>query len=231
MDQSNTNFSLDFSSIIANSVHDIKNSLGMVITTLDELTEELKNCSNSADKLANLKYESKRINSQLIVLLTLYKFENKQYHLTITDHNVKDFIEEACLPYQELLDNKNVRLIINCSGDLVWFFDESLITGVIHNIINNAYRYTHDTIEITAEEKDNMLSITIADNGKGFPEKLLKSTHPTQKNISFQSGSTGLGLYFSGIIAKSHRNKGYSGYIQIDNKGPAQGGRFSLFLP
>ncbi len=228
MGQSNTNFSLDFSSVIANSVHDIKNSLGMVITTLDELTEELKNCHNSADKLANLKYESKRINSQLIVLLTLYKFENKQYCLSITDHNVKDFIEEACLPYQELLDSKGIRLVINCTDDLVWFFDESLIAGIIHNIINNAYRYTRDTIEITAEEKGGMLSVTIADNGKGFPDKLLKNTSPTRKDISFQSGNTGLGLYFSKIIAESHRNKGRTGYIKISNQ---EGGHFSLFLP
>jgi len=231
MTPDNDNAALDFSIMLANSVHDIKNSLSTVITTLDELTTEIEGNEKSHGKLATLKYESKRINSQLIALLTLYKFENKQYHLLVSDHLVNDVIEDAALPYHELLKSKNIELTVNCEENLVWFFDDNLIAGIINNIINNAYRYSRDSIKVTGEISDNMLVISIEDNGQGYPTTLLSQDNPSQKSISFQTGSTGLGLYFSKTIAELHENKGHHGSIKIDNQGINQGGRFRLFLP
>ena len=226
-----TDDNMDFSSILASTVHDMKNSLSSVINTLDDLTTEFEETLQSNKKIASLKYESKRLNNQLIVLLTLYKLENRQYSLSVEDHPVKEFLEDAVLPYQELLELNNIALTINCDNHAVWFFDENLLAGVIGNIINNAYRYTEDTIAIYAEIKENQLHISIEDNGPGFPQELLDKTSPTKKSISFQSGSTGLGLYFSQRIAEMHKNKNNRGYIQIDNLGINNGGRFSLVLP
>ncbi|MET0044445.1 MAG: sensor histidine kinase, partial [Candidatus Thiodiazotropha sp. 6PLUC3] len=65
---------MNFSDILASLIHDMKNSLGMVINTLDELAEEEKNHENP--KFLTLQHESKRLNNNLIALLSLYKIDN-----------------------------------------------------------------------------------------------------------------------------------------------------------
>ena len=147
---------LDFSSLLANTVHDMKNSLTTIINTLDELTDELDAVKKDR-RASSLQYESKRLNSQLIILLSLYKIENKQYYLDIDEHSLYDFLTECAVAHQELLQLNNISLDIQCPKDLVWYFDSNLLSGVISNIINNAYRYTHDRIILEASLRDDMI--------------------------------------------------------------------------
>ncbi|HMK49444.1 MAG TPA: hypothetical protein VK435_05280, partial [Thermodesulfovibrionales bacterium] len=67
---------LDFSSYLASLAHDMKNSLGMLLNTADEI---LDGCTPdscpSYGLLSRLQYESKRASNNLIQLLTLYKID------------------------------------------------------------------------------------------------------------------------------------------------------------
>jgi hypothetical protein len=52
-----------------------------------------------------------------------------------------------------------------------------------------------------------------------------------QNNISFDNSNTGLGLYFSKLVAEIHKNKGRHGYINTTNEGIDGGGCFAIYLP
>jgi len=208
----------------------MKNSLSMVINTLDEITDN-ETISDSG-KIEQLKYESKRVNNQLVQLLTLYKIGNAQYFLNITDNGVLDFVEEAVLPHTDLLAKRDIDLKIEIDEELIWFFDEALLKGVINNIINNAYKYTNNQVVISAHVVDKTLKLSIADNGEGYPQEMLELFDKTQKTgIDVDTGSTGLGLYFCRQVAELHKNKGLVGSIELDNAGIDGGGRFTLSLP
>jgi len=118
-----------------------------------------------------------------------------------------------------------------CDDDLYWFFDRDLITGVISNVINNLYKYTKDKLHISAVKEQGYLVIKIRDNGPGYPENMLISNDENQKSISFDKASTGLGLYFSRLVAELHKNKGRNGFISTTNDGIDGGGCFSIYLP
>jgi len=222
--------SIDFSSILASCVHDMKNSLSMVINTLDDITDN--NAHAHPEEIERLKYESKRVNNQLVQLLALYKIGNKQYFLNITENNVRDFVEEALISHVDLLKKRNITLKIDIDSELIWYFDEALIKSVINNIINNAYQYTKDQVCISAELTDNTLILCITDNGSGYPEKMLHQFEETKKtSINVNTGSTGLGLFFCRQVSDLHKNKEKSGTIELDNNGIDGGGRFILSLP
>ncbi|MEJ2694437.1 MAG: hypothetical protein P8166_15755 [Candidatus Thiodiazotropha sp.] len=55
---------MKFSDILASTIHDMKNSLSMVINTLDELSSE--NQGREDKRLSTLQHESKRLNNNLI---------------------------------------------------------------------------------------------------------------------------------------------------------------------
>lgn len=225
------NAEMVFASILASTVHDMKNSLSTVINALDDLSTELEEQPLPGNQLSTIRYETKRLNNQLIVLLTLYKLENKQYQLNIDEHLVGEFLHDALLPYQELLNLHHINIDVQCAANLRWYFDENLISGVIGNIIGNSQRYTKDAILIEATEQDGQLCIAVSDNGPGYPLELLSQATPNKKTMSFQTGSTGLGLYFAESIAELHKNKQRHGRISIDNEGINGGSRFRLFLP
>ncbi len=223
---------LDFSAVLASTIHDMKNSLGMVLNSLDQIVDlKAGNCNCSAEQVAQLQYEARRVNDNLVQLLTLYKLENGRHLQNISELPVAEFLEECYLLNKPLIDYKGIGIEIECDDDLYWFFDRDLSAGVVNNVINNAMRYTRDRIRLSASVRDGMLDLRIEDNGPGFPERMLEVVGREQTEVDFRKGHTGLGLYFCTKVAESHENQGRYGRIELANDSPIGGGRFSVILP
>jgi two-component system, OmpR family, sensor histidine kinase SenX3 len=228
----NNDNTLDFSTYLASLAHDMKNSLGMLLNTTDEMLDSCRpETCPSYNLLSRLQYESKRAGNDLIQLLTLYKMDKAQLTLNLDYESVYDFMEETVLCNKSLLDSKGVQIEIDCPDDLSWFFDRELIFGVINNVLNNAFRYVKDRIKITAGEDNGFLFIRIEDNGEGYPEHMINTIPNTPLGTRFSTGGTGLGLYFASLVVRMHKNKGKEGYILINNSGMEGGGCFSVYLP
>ncbi|MBI4683510.1 MAG: HAMP domain-containing histidine kinase [Nitrospirae bacterium] len=223
---------IDFPAVLASSVHDMKNSLGMVLNTLDEVTGNCtpENCPSHA-LLSQMQYEAARVNNNLIQLLTLYKMDEDQLSINISQYSASEIMEESVLQNKPLLDVKGIRIFTECPDDLSWFFDRNLISGVINNVLNNAFRYVREKIKIRAAENNGWFIISIQDDGKGYPDELLGTGPKTGRGVSFKTGSTGLGLFFASMVAMAHKNKGREGFISISNGGEYGGGCFTINLP
>jgi two-component system sensor histidine kinase SenX3 len=224
---------LEFSTYLASLAHDMKNSLSQLLNTTDEI---LGRCSSdscpSYNLLSRLQFESKRVNNNLIQLLTLYKMDKAQLTLNIDFQGVRDFVDETILYNKPLLESRGIHVEIDCPDNLSWFFDRDLISGVINNVLNNAFRYAKDAIKISVRKDDQgFLVIQIDDNGAGYPEHMINAVPLSPLKTSFLTGGTGLGLYFAYTVVKLHKNKGREGYILIRNIENQGGGSFSLFLP
>ena len=222
---------IDLSDLLASSVHDMKNSLSILLDHIRELTEKQKSKDDEVDDLAQMEYEAKRLNNDLMQLLTLYRMGNSQYLLDISYHCLHDFIEEQIIFHQSLFEQKGIKVTIDCSEDLCWFFDEGLISSIFNNVLNNLVRYTEDKIKILIEIENDYLVISIEDNGMGYPEKMIKSVGTPKETVDFKTGSTGLGLYFAAMVARVHRKEDREGEIVLQNGGEYDGGCFKLYLP
>ncbi|MBF0516995.1 MAG: HAMP domain-containing histidine kinase [Nitrospirae bacterium] len=121
---------LDFSVVLASSVHDMKNSLGVLINHLDEAVDTFVEANHSSGKLlSQLQYEAKRVNNNLIQLLSLYRLENALYSLNISHTLLYDLIDEIVCQNMSLMDYKGISIEIDCPDDLYWFLDKELITS------------------------------------------------------------------------------------------------------
>ena len=223
---------LDYSTILASSVHDMKNSLSLLLGSLEQVSQQCPpGTCNSSTQFSQLQYEGKRVNDHLVQWLALYRIDKSQYFVNITENDVTDFLDEIILEHQDMLAYRNISFGIDCEDDFYWFFDRDLLAGVMTNIINNLYVYSEDKMQIQARTDKGYLVIHIKDNGKGYPDDMLCCTGQQQKGISFSSGSTGLGLYFAARAAEMHKNKSKRGFISISNDGIDNGGCFSIYLP
>lgn len=223
---------LDFTSILANSVHDMKNSVGMLIGALDDINDRCgQNSCPSQALFSQLRYEGKRLNSNLVQVLTLYRVNNSEYALNITENDVYEVLEECYLENEGVMSLKGIDFELACSNDLMGFFDLELVTGMINSVINNAYKYANSKIRIGATREDGYLTLFVEENGDGYPDFMLHGKSDAQHQVSFKTGSTGLGLLFASTIAGMHEHQGKTGYITTTNEGIDGGGRFALHLP
>lgn len=220
---------MKFSDILASIIHDMKNSLGMVINTLDELAAENEAVENG--KLSTLQHESKRLSNNLIALLSLYKLENDRLDLNIEEIDVSDFLDEVVIDNATLARTKGIALEYTCEEGLVGYFDEWLIHGVINNVIGNALRYTASRILIHAGMNDGRLVIAIEDDGGGFPQGMIDAQAAFNQNGSLGEGQTQLGLYFASMVAQLHKNGEHTGHIELANEQQLTGGCFTIWLP
>lgn len=223
--------SIDFSMLLASSVHDIKNSLGMLLSSLDEVIDlSTTETPEQRKRYSILRGEASRINNAMIYLLGIYRIQNNQLTLGLDEVYVSDFLEEQITSQELLLEVNGVDAEIHCDENLVGYFDEHLVAGIISNIVVNCAKYTNDRIALSARKSDGMLEISITDNGRGYPQKIIDHISNDTRGIDFHSGSTNLGLFFAQQIAALHHNKGRTGHIELSNL-ESGGGCFKLFLP
>lgn len=222
--------SIDFSMVLASAVHDMKNSLGMLLNSLDELRQEQGQSIGESSRFNTLQYEAERMHNDLVQLLGIYRLGENNLSAHIEEHFVPDFLSEHMARHTPLLDGLGIKLEIE-ADDINGFFDEDLLTGVLNNTINNALRYTKSRIKLTASEQEGFLVIGVEDDGDGYPESMQHSGTPSFKSLDFKSGSTSLGLFFASSVAQLHSEGDRAGSIRLHNGGSLGGGVFEIWLP
>jgi K+-sensing histidine kinase KdpD len=224
---------ISFSFVLASSVHDMKNSLGMLLNTLaDVMVQYPPQNESHAKSYAVLEYEAARINSELIQLLSLYRLDNDHIHVHVDEYFVNDLLNEQVARNHELLQTKKINAIVDCDDSLVGYFDHDLVSGVVNNILVNCSRYATRMLKISAAQTDEGgLCISVEDDGSGYPEDMLNASTFAKSRTSFANGRPHLGLIFANKVALMHKNKSRQGFIALSNKSSLGGGCFKLFLP
>ncbi len=221
----------DFSMVIASAVHDMKNSLGMLLSTLDDLREEKPAELDGNPRFNSLQYEAERVHSDLVQLLGIYRLGEQKLSAHSDEHYVAEFLQEQLARHEGLLQGYGVSYELDADDDIVGFFDDELLSGVIASALNNAIRYTRSKLILAAREDQGWLVLSIEDDGKGYPPQMREASDALLRALDFSTGSTSLGLYFAAAIARLHQNHGKHGKIHIHNNGSLGGGVFEIWLP
>lgn len=226
------NRSIDFSTVLASSVHDMKNSLCMLIQSIESLSAQMQQKDvEGAQELAQIHYEAARLNTNLLQMLALYRARKDALPVDIDEWYLDDVLEELVAKNTLYIENKSLEVTFDIEEDLAWLFDNDLIANLLNDIFVNAMRYCQKHILISAHEVDGELQIQISDDGEGYPESMLSSSNNGPADIDLNLSRTGLGIYFAQLIADAHERSGTRGSIKLENGGQFNGSVFTLTLP
>jgi signal transduction histidine kinase len=110
--------------------------------------------------------------------------------------------------------------------------DETQITQVFKNLIDNSFRYTPSgkiNVSVKVDSNTKKILFVISDTGVGLsPEdqkKLFTEGGKGEESIKINTNSTGYGLYIVKKIVESHH-----GRIWAESLGRGQGSKFSVEL-
>ena len=235
-----TQHSQQLALFLASTAHDMKNSISVLSGTLERLLDGALPQTDTADpqfaQMAQMLYQTRRLNDNLMQLLALYKQVGQpEYPFDVQPIPAVELAEQVAALDRVLLQSRGIDFDVEVDPDLIWHLDEDLIVGVVSHAVNNAVNYTRDRIRLALRQEGDLLEIRVEDNGAGYPQALLDAGAAAMSGVSsgvdFRTNSAGLGLYFAREVARMHRHRGRHGAVRLENGGSLGGGCFILTLP
>lgn len=223
---------IDFTSIMAVAVHDMKNSLSLLLQSIEDLSDSLpESQTRERQHIVDLHYEANRMNTTLVQILSLYRVELDSLPLNIDECFLEDLAYELVESNRTYTKQKNITCIIELDDELSWYTDKDLLFLVLNDVFVNSIRYGASKITISARVENNYLCIKVEDDGPGYPQRMLEMSDAAMKSLCVSEGRTGLGLFFARMIAQTHKNKDRQGRIKLSNNNNTGGSIFEVFLP
>lgn len=146
---------------------------------------------------------------------------------------LNSIIESAIETSRPLINAANHKFTVTVPGDIVRLnVDETRISQVISNLLNNAAKYTPQggRIELVAEVVHGDVIVRIIDSGIGIPVAMQARIFElfTQVNKADERSHSGLGV---GLALAKHLAEMHEGAIEVESAGENAGSAFTLRLP
>lgn len=219
---------------INNMTHEFKTPIATINLALDSLKHP--KISSDPDKVSNylrmIREENKRMHSQVENVLRISKLERDDLNIDKERMDMDVIIEDSISHIQLILEEKGGILKTHLGAlRTEVLVNESHITNVIVNVLENAIKYTEGApvIDVFTENVKDKLVIKVRDQGIGMSKQAQRKIF--QKFFREHTGDIhnvkghGLGLaYAKRILDDCH------GEIHVDSiKG--KGSTFSIYLP
>jgi signal transduction histidine kinase len=201
-----------FFSIIA---HDLRSPFSGIMGLTDLMANDIESMTMDEIKMIadSLNKASNKTFQLLNELLDWARLQTGSVPFFPKVQNLTELINSVIILHRPVAKNKNVT-IENISGnDIFAFFDFSLISTVIRNLISNAIKYSNEKgiITITAKQVNDEVIVCFNDTGIGISNdnkiKLFKiDNHISTIGTANETG-TGLGLILCKEIIEKHNGK------------------------
>lgn len=219
-----------FLSILA---HDIKNPLSSIQGISDLLITEYDTLTRDEKKIFTRDIHTLTVNLFDIVntLLTWSTSQNGMIAYRPKPFSIGKLCSKTANNLQTVAKQKDILIESTADEALMVLADENMILSMLHNLINNAIKYSyHGTIiRIKTSQSDGFAQISVIDSGIGLsPESQAKlfryDQHFMSKGTAGEAG-TGLGL----ILCKDFAEKN-GGTIHVESS-TDKGSTFVFTLP
>ena len=219
---------------INNMTHEFKTPIATISLATDSiLSPKVLSDNGKVKRFINIiKQENKRMLGQVEKVLQIGQLEKKDFQLKITEFDFNRIVSNA-VDHSSLIINKlggeiNSDLdsnILNLRGD------ENHISNVVHNLLDNATKYSYKApkIRIKTQQHKTTVEISITDHGIGMSKEELKRIFDRFYRVSTGNlhdvKGFGLGLSYVKAIVDAHQGK-----IEVVSE-LGRGSTFSVFFP
>ncbi|MCH5583945.1 cell wall metabolism sensor histidine kinase WalK [Shimazuella sp. AN120528] len=221
------------SEFIANVSHELRTPLSVLQSGLEAIDfEEGKHFSPIAKNILSDLQEEVRSTTQLVNhLLYLIRSDSGEQPTKKENFDLLILLQQIIRSFQRLSESKDIKLDLLTLHPLPIYTDKENIKQLLYILIDNALKYTPNggNVCISYEQKDEILTIVVQDNGIGISSEqqqhIFDRFYRADKSRSRQTGSSGLGLSIGKSIIES-----LHGTIKVSSKLNA-GSKFFIMIP
>lgn len=195
--------------------------MGMGDVPVELYREFMEDISDEIDR------ESKIIDD----LLALVKMDKSEAELNITQVNINALVEQTLKRLRPIANRRKVELIFESIREVTGDIDETKMSLVITNLVENAIKYNMEEgwVRVTLDADHKFFYIKVADSGIGIPEEVQERIFDrffrVDKARSRETGGSGLGLAITRSVVLMHK-----GAIKLSSK-EGEGSVFTIRIP
>lgn len=218
---------------INNMTHEFKTPIATISLASDSINNPIitKNPEKVMRFTNIIKQENQRMLAQVEKVLQMATIEKKDFELKISDVDLNSVIEQAVDHANLKLQGRGTVKVESKLEDQTIEADHTHLTSIVHNLLDNAIKYTPEKSEIfvKAEIVRDNVRISVRDNGIGISPESKK--YIFDKFFRVHTGNLhdvkgfGLGLSYVKAMVDAHR-----GRIKVDSE-LGKGSTFTVILP
>ena len=184
---------------VSNMTHELKTPIAIAYSANDALLNY--DTTNDPDKktkyLTIANKQLKRLGELVENILAMSMERRKTMKLRPEDIQLREFVEEIAAA-QRMRGDKDITINVNVADNIVVEADTTHLANVLNNLIDNAIKYSDESVEISISGDNNELSVR--DNGIGIPSKSIpylfnkfyRVPHGNRQDVR----GYGIGLYY-----------------------------------
>lgn len=213
------------------AAHEMFTPLSAIQSEIDVTLRRRRSEDEYAQALGAVQRHTTRLQEIVEGLLELSRAEALETKITGT-------VDAAAVAFKVVerfrarANERDVRLELDCEDDLLIAIDESDLSTVLSNLVDNALKYTPvgGKISVEVRRESGAAHVSISDTGLGFSEAERPNLFDRFYRATTASHDTipGQGLGLSIVRAIVHA---YEGQIWAESSGSGQGSCFAVTLP
>lgn len=175
----------------------------------DDMPKEIK-----AQFLKNILQDSDRLGRLIHNILDFEKLETGRLHLDMQYQDIQKTIAKAIGSIYQIAVKKEVKIVNKNVHSFKTNYDEDRILQVLTNLLSNAIKFCNaktGQIEIDYKLGNQVVEISVKDNGKGIPEEdykfIFDKFYQSQDQNTRKPQGSGLGLAITKQIVEKHNGK------------------------
>lgn len=196
---------------VANISHDFRSPLTSIKGYAEAMKDGTIPYEIQGKYLNIILFETDRLSNLTNDLLDLSNFENKGVRLIYERFDIIKMLKQSSATFEGKCSQKNMKIrLVFPENELFVYADKGKIQQVVHNLIDNAIKFSHPDSVVTvvvAEKRDKAL-ISVKDTGIGIPKeaigKIWERFYKTDLSRGKDKRGTGLGLSITKQIIAAH---------------------------
>lgn len=216
--------------LLADIAHELRNPLSIIQGNLEAWLDGV--ITPTPNQIASVYDETVLLNRLITDLRELSLAEAGQLKLHLKQTDLVDLIESETTVFQARCREKGVNLNTETDPGLPSInIDRDRIKQVLHNLLENALRYTPagGSISVTTVKENSLINVAVTDTGSGIDPADLPYVfdhfYKADKSRQRAYGSAGIGLALVRKYVELHR-----GSVSVESQ-PGKGSAFYFTLP
>lgn len=125
--------------------------------------------------------------------------------------DMSELLEECCFNHRSRFQDQNLDLILNAVDGLEVWGDETRLTQLVHNLLNNSLKYTdkEGRTQVSLSVTDDCICLRIEDTAPSVPDEalpyLFDYLYRVEESRNRRTGGSGLGLAICQRIVEAHQ--------------------------
>ena len=209
--------------------HELKSPLASIRLQLETLIKRTLTKEQEKQILNNAISETERLNNLVENILTASRIDQHTFNIERKRENLSEFLESSIEAFKKEFPVRQFESAI--SQNIFYTFDKTWFSLVIHNLLENACKYSPDDVSIgvSLNQQNDKILLKVTDQGIGIPEPersfIFNKFYRLQNEETRSTKGTGLGLFITKFLIEKH-----SGSIKVESNKP-QGSVFIITLP